>query len=380
VPSTPHKTSSPAARRRPAAPSPMSVAVRTANCRVLLVEDDPDAAFLLREMLRDDEAVAYRVTHVDRLAAALSHTDRDAFDVVLLDLGLPDSQGLDTVNQLAARMPDAPLVVLTGLNDGALAQKALQAGAQDYLVKGDTDGRSLRRSLGYAIERKHAQSDLQASERRLRALIENSADAITLLSPDGTVIHDTPAAPGLLGYGPQEMIGRKFFPLVHPDDQPRISQEFARLAQTPGSKASDTFRLRHKNGQWQWLEAVAHNLLDEPSIRAIVVNYGDVTRRSQAEEAARASEERLRTLVNSLDEAIFTLDRELRNVGVFGGWYEKQGVPADRYLNRTPREIFPPELAALHEQFDRRALAGESVTYEWADPTPPGPGAAGPVY
>ena len=129
--------------------------------RVLLVEDNPADARLLREVLRDVSSRQFDLIHVERLSEALQRLDQERFDVILLDLSLPDTQGLDTLVRMRARASNRPIVVLTGLDDETMALSALQNGAQDYLVKGQIDAPKLERSVRYAIERQRAEETIQ---------------------------------------------------------------------------------------------------------------------------------------------------------------------------------------------------------------------------
>jgi two-component sensor histidine kinase len=140
--------------------------------RALLVEDNPGDARLLRESVIEVAAPQLAWTHVERLAEALHQLDEASFDVMLLDLSLPDTQGFDTFARAHAHHPDLPVVVLTGLDDEAMAIRTVQEGAQDYLVKGRIDGAALVRSLRYAIERCRVLRALQESERRFREMAE----------------------------------------------------------------------------------------------------------------------------------------------------------------------------------------------------------------
>jgi serine phosphatase RsbU (regulator of sigma subunit) len=130
--------------------------------RILLIEDDPDDVWVMRNLLGDRWDGSFDLVNVELLATALDLCDDDDFDVILLDLGLPDSRGLETFFVLHARAPDVPIVVLSGYNDEAVAIKAVQAGAQDYLVKGQVDDHSLVRAVRYAIERTRRQSAEEA--------------------------------------------------------------------------------------------------------------------------------------------------------------------------------------------------------------------------
>lgn len=145
--------------------------------RILLVEDNPGDARLIRELLREAGAGASGVEmdHVERLEdAAIRMAERPA-DVVLLDLSLPDAHGMETVTRMLEAAPEAPIIVLTGLDDEATAVRAVQAGAQDYLVKGDVDGALLLRAMRYARERKLLERErarLLQGEKEARATAE----------------------------------------------------------------------------------------------------------------------------------------------------------------------------------------------------------------
>ncbi len=127
--------------------------------KVLLVEDNCGDARLLRETLADAGSSRFRLTHVERLGDALRVLREEEFDVVLLDLALPDSMGMDTVTRTRQEVQAVPIVVLTGAADEALGALAVREGAQDYLVKGQADGDLLARAIRYAIERKRAEEE-----------------------------------------------------------------------------------------------------------------------------------------------------------------------------------------------------------------------------
>ena len=122
--------------------------------KVLLVEDNPGDARLIREMLAEAKGTRFNLERVDRLSMGLERLAAGGFGVALLDLSLPDSSGLDTFARVYAQAPQVPTIVLTGLADEALALKAVREGAQDYLVKGQVDSPLLVRAIRYAIERK----------------------------------------------------------------------------------------------------------------------------------------------------------------------------------------------------------------------------------
>ena len=128
---------------------------------VLLIEDDHAYATLLRKLMSSEREPSFELDCVDRLQAGLNRLSRGAPDVILLDLSLPDSRGLETFTQIYTQAPEIPIVVLTVNNDDSLGLEAVRKGAQDYLVKGQEDAKILARMLRYAIERHRMQSALR---------------------------------------------------------------------------------------------------------------------------------------------------------------------------------------------------------------------------
>ncbi len=140
------------------------------HIKVLLIEDDPDHAYLFREILRDTKGISVDIRHSDRLSSAFDNLSSERFDIVVSDLGLPDSNGIETFLRLHTRYSDTPIIVLTGMSDEDLAIKAVQGGAQDYLVKGRVEGDLLIRSMRYAIERQKMIAQLEKNLKEIKTL------------------------------------------------------------------------------------------------------------------------------------------------------------------------------------------------------------------
>ena len=138
--------------------------------RILLVEDNPGDARLLREALKEVANYEFDLEHVERLSQALERLRGEPFDVVLLDLSLPDSQGLENLAPVRDAAPTVPILVLTGLDDEEVAVRALRVGAQDYLVKGQAEGSSVVRAIRYPRERKGAEEQIKGHLKRISAL------------------------------------------------------------------------------------------------------------------------------------------------------------------------------------------------------------------
>jgi two-component system, OmpR family, phosphate regulon sensor histidine kinase PhoR len=181
---------------------------------VLLIEDNPGDARLIRELLAEADGDGFQVWHADCLSAGLQRLAQGNvgdINVILLDLSLPDSIGLDTFARVEAQSPLIPIVVLTGLDDGELAAHAIRAGAQDYLSKAEMGTSLLARSLRYAIERKEADKErerlLAENQRRaaeLDAVIHHLPASVLVYDKEGKIVRKNPAAERSTGYTTEE--------------------------------------------------------------------------------------------------------------------------------------------------------------------------------
>ena len=176
--------------------------------RVLLVEDNPGDARLLREMLNEPGSGRTELTVVQSMAQAVAELGSRAADIILLDLGLPDAQGLEGVRQMHEAAPRTPLVVLTGRDDEALAGRALQEGAADYLLKGQIDARGLLRALRYAIERKVMEEALFVEKERAEVTLHSIGDGVISTDISGIITYLNLAAEAMTGWSFEEAVGR----------------------------------------------------------------------------------------------------------------------------------------------------------------------------
>jgi PAS domain S-box-containing protein len=173
---------------------------RPAKHRVLVVEDNPGDIFLLREMVDEESKSLFQVTaEVDRLGRAIELLSHGEIDVVLLDLSLPDSRGVETFTRAHAAAPDVPIIVLSEIDDEELALQTVQLGAHEYLVKGRVDVHLLHRALRYAIERSRAEAQLARERELLHTLLESIPDRIYFKDRESRFIRINRALTTLFG-------------------------------------------------------------------------------------------------------------------------------------------------------------------------------------
>ncbi len=172
--------------------------------KVLLIEDNPGDVRLIRKMMGEAANVNIEIECVDRLDAGLRRLVKGDIDVVLLDLGLPDSQGFDTFRKLHSQAREVPLIVLTGLDDEELGLRAVQKGAQDYLIKGKTESNLLIRAVRYAIERKQTEVTIKESEEKFKTLAEQSPNMI-FINKKGRIVYANKRCEEIMGYKRKEL-------------------------------------------------------------------------------------------------------------------------------------------------------------------------------
>jgi PAS domain S-box-containing protein len=252
--------------------------------RILLIEDNPGDARLLHIMLRTSAGDDFTLEHTDRLSTGLALLQRTKFDALLLDLGLPDSQGIDTVRAVVKRFPTFPIIVLTGGNNYDLASQSLSAGAQDFLAKENLPSSTLVRALRHAIERGKIREKLRESEELFQLITENAGDLIAVVDPHGNRIYNSPSYRTILGYTSQELKETSPFEQIHPDDHELVRNALEQ-AREHGAGGRIVYRIRHKDGSWRFLESTRSVIRsDNGEVTKVVSINRDITDRKLLEE------------------------------------------------------------------------------------------------
>ena len=262
---------------------------RRDGTRILLVEDNPGDARLIEELINEDRSGRFDVVVAETLSMAERRLASERWDAILADLGLPDSQGMDTVESLLRHAPGEPLIVLTGLDDREFARRAIQRGAQDYLAKTQLTAELLVRTVRYAIERQQGQLALARSEERFRRLTENAPDIIYRLGlvPSPGIEYVSRSIEAVVGYTPEEMSQRanRALDVVHPEDRLLVERW---LQESVATASPTTLRLIHADGHTVWVEDSHTAVFDARGERVAIEGVArDVTQRVRAEERFR---------------------------------------------------------------------------------------------
>lgn len=276
---------------------------------ILLVEDNPGDARLIREMFVDELGrTGFSMRVGESLASALKLLDAADFDVVFLDLSLPDSFGLETLYRLQTSSPAVPIIVLTGNEDEQLALAAVKAGAQDYLVKNDLSGGLLVKTMRYARERKHIEASLRVSEARFRSLAELSSDWYWEQDTKHRVTFLSEGFQERSNIDPTRLLGRSWWELNGVLDGP-----WGTLKDTMERRKSFqevVFRYAPSGGEPLHISIGGVPIVGEHGFAGYCGVGKDVSARERTAAALRGSEERYRNVMDAARDGIFMLDAD----------------------------------------------------------------------
>jgi len=268
------------------------------SVKVLLVEDSPTDALIIGEALVDISEFEHTLARAESLHDALTLAERTHFDVVLLDLGLPDGNGIDTFRRFRQMAPDTPVLVLTGLADISVGLVAIQEGAQDYLLKREIQAALLSRAIRYAIERNRAMTALAASEERFQLAVSGASAGLWDWNPQTGEMYLSPHFREIAGHDEDELPNemRAHYDIIHPDDLERVM--LALKAHIDDRHPYDIeYRIRTRAGEYRWIQSRAQALWDTSGRAYRMVGWIlDVTDRRRADEALRESREELQRL------------------------------------------------------------------------------------
>lgn len=306
------------------------------SCKILLVEDDASDASLVRQSLRSAVNSSFDIAWVKCLAEAQNYLQEYTPDVVLLDLTLPDSSGLDTVCAGRLAAGDLPLIVLTGHNDPEFALQTLDAGAQDYLVKGAFEADQLIRTIRYAISRAKLEQGIHETEERWRLALEAAGDGVWDWDIRSDTVLFSPQLKEMLGLSETEMENHidAWVSRIHPEDAERVSESLRTYLTENSGTYKNEHRLRCKDDSWKWMlhRGMVVNRSVEGDPLRMVGTFTDITTLKQAEEMMRLSS----TVFNTVDEAILVSNAENRIITVNVAFTRVTGYSQEEVIGENP--------------------------------------------
>lgn len=253
---------------------------------VLLIEDNEDDAVLIRDALSEQTGETFTVDWADRLETGLARLASARADAVLVDLSLPDNQGLEIVDEVRKQRHDAPVVVLTGLDDEAVAERALRRGAQDYLVKGRLTADGLRRAIRYAVGRNHVEQALRKSEERFQLACRATRDAIWDWDIETDILTWNDTYQVVFGHGPshKENRLRTWSERIHPEERAAVMENLDMVLHSPENLWTAEYRFRRTDGTYAHTLNRGYVVRDgNGSPRRMIGTMIDITDRRQAD-------------------------------------------------------------------------------------------------
>ena len=344
--------------------------------RVLLIEHDPGFARRVGEMLGQARDLSAEVRSAPDLRAGLSELTDRQFDVVLLDVSVPDGAGLANVSLIKAEAPKLPVIVAGDLDNEMVAVEAVHAGAQDYLVKNQLTPGWLERSIRYAIERHRMDMALLAAEEKYHSVFDHLVEGIFQTTPDGHYLMANAALARIYGYNtPEELmtsltdIGESLYVEAGRRD------EFVRVMQQNDTITGFESQIYRKDGNVIW---ISENCRAVRNAKGKLLHYEgtveDITQRRQAEENVRNSEALYHSLVETLPQNIFRKDLEERFTFANQHFCKVLGRDLSAIVGKTDFDFFPRELAEKYQQDDRRVLQTGQPYETVEENQPPGGG------
>ncbi|HTL07204.1 MAG TPA: PAS domain S-box protein, partial [Chitinophagaceae bacterium] len=324
--------------------------------RVLVIEDNAGDFFLVQEYL-SVSTPRFTITRASALKEALRILEGNLFDVILLDLSLPDSSGLRSVTAIIGAASSIPLLVFTGFNEEQYGMDSLKLGAQDYLVKDEISSSLLIKSILYSIERSQVRRQIFRQERLFRIITENSIDAKFLLDDQGEVTFCTPSVLAITGYTSNECIGQHQSFFIHPDDMPLFLTCIDMVKQDPKHYPVLEVRIRQKDSDYIWCRKTIVNLLQEEYVNAIVCTFWDISGEKESKEILEASEERYRYLFNNNPAVIVIWDPqsfEIAQVNLAA--VQQYGYSRTEFLSKSVLDLRAPEDIPLIKELSAAAL------------------------
>ncbi|HEV8124480.1 MAG TPA: response regulator [Gemmatimonadales bacterium] len=326
--------------------------------RVLLIDDNEDDFVQTRRLLQSARFDRFQLEWTPRFDEGLNALKGQKFDAYLIDYRIGERAGLDLVRAAVAAGCVAPMILLTGANADGLTLDALLAGSSDYLDKTRLDEYALEHSLRGAIDRALHFEELQKSEERFRALVENLSDGIKRLGQDGTILYASRSTTAILGYQVEQLIGHSLFDFIHPEDRPGAMRLFSECLNRPGAAILSQYRHKSADGGWKHLEVVTVNRLGESAVRAVVATIRDISERKENERDLLERERQFRALFDAALDAMVLIGDDRRFLDANPAAAQLFRLPREQLIQQVIDRFCPPEFPVV-ERWTEFIEAGE---------------------
>jgi sigma-B regulation protein RsbU (phosphoserine phosphatase) len=326
--------------------------------KILLIEHDPGFTQILGEMLGQARELSAQLSSAPDLHAGFSVLSGNSFDVVVLDVSVPDGAGLANIALLKAQAPQLPIIAAGDADNEIVAVEAVQAGAQDYLVKSQLTPGWLERSIRYAIERHRADRTVLAAEEKYHSLFDHLVEGIFQTTPNGRYLLANMALARIYGYAtPEELkdsvtdIGQRLYVEEGRRD------EFVRLMQERDTITGFESQIYRKDGSIIWISENCRAIRDADG--QLIYYEGtveDITQRRQAELDLRKSESLYHSLVETMPQNVFRKDLQGRFTFANQQYCQHYHCKLEDILGKTDFDFFPAELAEKYRRDDWRVM------------------------
>jgi PAS domain S-box-containing protein len=311
--------------------------------KILAINDNFEQLELLTFILSQ---AGYQVATADSGNQGFEAAARELPDLVISDVMMSDGDGIELCRMIRAdeKLCMLPILLLSALRkDTDSVLEGLEAGADDYMEVPYVTETLIAKSTRL-IERKRLADALRESENRFRNLIENLTDVISTLTPDGTIIYESPSLEHVFGYKPEELLGKNAFDFVHPEDTPRVLEYFVQALQNSKIALPIEYRFRHKDDLWRIVESVGKKFIDPVLGHITIINSRDITERRRAQE--------------QLDH-FFEVSVDLLCFAGFDGYFKRINPAWEKVLGYSEEELLARPFVELIHPDDRKRTMKE---------------------
>ncbi len=342
---------------------------------ILLIEDNPGDMRLIEEMLSEARMLPCELEYAPSLAGGLALLRNKTFNAVLLDIELPDCNGLDSIMEIRNLAPGAPIVMLTGLDDEGAAISSLKLGAQDYLVKGRFETDTLVRSIRYAIERKKAAQALEEKQHFMQRITDTTPNILYLFDlSEHNLVYANRELKNTLGHTREELqlLGKDLYEkLIHPEDLPYLNDKIHTISEASDDSVVEIeLRFKHADGTWRWIRGrnvvfsrdrdgrtieilgAASDVTDQKKVEAELLKHREylmelVEERTEelqkSYDSLQRAHELLENVFSNVHILIAYMDKDFNFIRVNSKYAEADGKDHKFYVGKNHFALFPNE-------------------------------------